>query len=85
MKKWITLLLIMLMVLAGCSAPASPAATTSESAPADAASESAAGEPVTIKWTVWDNATTPYWQAAADAFHAANPNITVELVDISSQ
>lgn len=85
MKKWITLLLIMLMVLAGCSAPASPAATTSESASAGAASESAAGEPVTIKWTVWDNATTPYWQAAADAFHAANPNITVELVDISSQ
>jgi len=85
MKKWIALLLVMLMVLAGCAAPAAPAAgTASESAPADASSE-AAGEPVTIKWTVWDNATTPYWQAAADAFHAANPDITVEIVDISSQ
>lgn len=81
MKKWIALLFVMLMVMAGCVAPA--ATTSSESAAASGVE--AASEPVNLKWTVWDNATTPYWQAAADAFHDANPNITVEIVDISSQ
>jgi multiple sugar transport system substrate-binding protein len=32
----------------------------------------------------WDVATTPYWQAVIDAYEAANPNVTVELVDLAS-
>ena len=42
------------------------------------------GEPITLKMTVWDVATTPYWQAVVDAYEAQNPNVTVELTDIAS-
>jgi multiple sugar transport system substrate-binding protein len=45
---------------------------------------SAQGEKVALKMTVWDNATTPYWQAVVDAYQAKNPNVTVELVDTAS-
>jgi multiple sugar transport system substrate-binding protein len=39
---------------------------------------------INLKMTVWDVATTPYWQAVVDAYEAQNPNVTVELTDISS-
>jgi len=45
---------------------------------------SAQGERITLTMSAWDVATTPYWQAVIDAYEAANPNVTVELVDISS-
>ena len=44
----------------------------------------AQGEPVTLTMSAWDVATTPYWQAVIDAYEAANPNVTVELVDLPS-
>lgn len=43
-----------------------------------------AQESVTLTMAAWDVATTPYWQAVIDAYEAANPNVTVELVDIPS-
>jgi multiple sugar transport system substrate-binding protein len=45
---------------------------------------SAQGESVTLTMAAWDVATTPYWQAVIDAYEAANPNVTVELVDLPS-
>jgi multiple sugar transport system substrate-binding protein len=42
------------------------------------------GEPVTLTMAAWDLSTTPYWQAVIDAYEAQNPNVTVELIDISS-
>ncbi|MBI5960336.1 MAG: sugar ABC transporter substrate-binding protein [Chloroflexi bacterium] len=45
---------------------------------------SAQSESVTLTMSAWDVATTPYWQAVIDAYEAANPNVTVELVDIPS-
>ncbi len=44
----------------------------------------AAQDSVTLRMTVWDLATTPYWQALVDAYQAENPNVTVELIDIAS-
>jgi multiple sugar transport system substrate-binding protein len=41
-------------------------------------------EPTTLTMTAWDVSTTPYWQAVIDAYEAQNPNVTVELLDISS-
>jgi multiple sugar transport system substrate-binding protein len=41
-------------------------------------------EEVKLKMTVWDLNTIPYWQAVVDAYEEANPNVTVELVEISS-
>ena len=43
-----------------------------------------AQESVTLTMAAWDVATTPYWQAVIDAYEAANPNVTVELVDVPS-
>jgi len=36
-------------------------------------------DPVTIKYILWDSAQQPAYQAVADAFHKANPNITIEI------
>ena len=70
------------------TAPADNAQT--DTAPADAAAEPAAdagtdaGGAVTLKWAIWDKDTTPYWQALKDAYEAANPNVTLEMVDLGS-
>jgi multiple sugar transport system substrate-binding protein len=48
--------------------------TTAGSAPG-----ASAGAPVTVSLAGWSLATTPEFKTLADAFHAANPNITVEL------
>ncbi|CAG0937387.1 Lactose-binding protein [Thermoflexales bacterium] len=84
--------LVLSVILSACSptaaptaAPAAPAAANPTSAPAAApTSAPAAAEPITLKMTAWDVAKTPYWQAVIDAFEAQNPNIKVELLDISS-
>lgn len=43
-----------------------------------------AQETITLTMSAWDVATTPYWQAVIDAYEAANPNVTVELIDVPS-
>lgn len=43
-----------------------------------------AQDQVNLRMTIWDQATTPYWQAVVDAYQEANPNVTIELVDIAS-
>lgn len=58
-------------------------AAQTESTPADASAD-AAGEAVTLKWAIWDKDTTPYWNALKDAYEAANPNVTLEMVDLGS-
>ena len=45
---------------------------------------SAQGDAITLKMTAWDIATIPYWQAVIDAYEAQNPNVTVEMTEISS-
>ncbi|GAA5040480.1 multiple sugar transport system substrate-binding protein [Thermocatellispora tengchongensis] len=41
--------------------------------------DGAAGGDVTIDYWLWDDKQQPSYQACADAFHAANPNITVKI------
>lgn len=61
------------LALAGCSSsPDTGTATAPGSAEVPA-------EPVTISLAGWSLATTPEFQTLADAFHAANPNVTVDL------
>jgi len=38
----------------------------------------------TIKWSIWDEKTTPYWAQLADAYMAKNPKVKVELTDLGS-
>lgn len=61
-------------------------ATDSEAADkaqAEAPAE-AAGDPVTLKWAIWDQETTAYWQDIKEAYEAAYPNVTIEMVDLGS-
>ena len=99
-KKLISVLLSATMVaavLAGCgsaAAPAAeaaaPAATEEKAEEAPAAEEEApaadeTAEPVTLKWAIWDQSTTQYWDDLKSAYEAANPNVTIEMVDLGSQ
>jgi multiple sugar transport system substrate-binding protein len=78
MKHSHTLLAVAVLLslaLAACC-PSTPAEPTA--APAEETG------PITITMTAWDVSTTPYWQAVVDAYEAQNPNVNVELLDISS-
>ncbi|MDR2505434.1 MAG: extracellular solute-binding protein [Oscillospiraceae bacterium] len=44
----------------------------------------AAEEPITLKWAMWDYNSTAYYKAIADAYKEANPNVTIEFVDLGS-
>ncbi len=70
---------------AGTSDAGTTDAGTSDAGTADAGTtDEAGGDAVTLTWAVWDEATTPYWSAMADAYMAANPNVTIEMVDLGS-
>ena len=98
-RKLISIMLTAVMmtsVLVGCgakeeaAAPAADAPAATESAPAATeeaapATEEAAAEPVTLTWAIWDEATTQYWGDIKAAYEAANPNVTIEMVDLGSQ
>lgn len=64
------------MLLAGCASSPEP----SPSAPGggDSAAPAPSGD-ITLTMSAWSLATTPEFQLLADGFHAANPNVTVEL------
>jgi len=64
-------------------APAEEMAAEPTEAPAEEMVEEMA-EPITLKMTAWDISATPYWQAVIDAYEAQNPDVKVELIDISS-
>jgi multiple sugar transport system substrate-binding protein len=66
------------------SEPEEPAAEEAAAEPEEPAAEEAADEPITLTMTAWDVATTPYWQAVVDAYEAQNPNVKVELIDVTS-
>lgn len=89
---------MMATLFAGCGSAAAdtPAATTEtestaaetpateEAAEAEDTGEAAAAGPVTLKWAIWDKDITPYWEALKEAYETANPNVTVEMVDLGS-
>jgi len=90
MKKTMGLLVsafLFLAILAGCgndSNGASPAASPSgsQAATQPAGSGETAGEPVTIKWAVFEtnNFTAELWKSIIDAFEKDNPDIKIEKV-----
>lgn len=88
MKKLLALTMAgaMALSLAACGA-SSESTATSDSTATDATStttESTEGEQVTLNWAVWDLESTAYWQAMADGYMAANPNVTIEMTDLGS-
>lgn len=84
MSVLIALLLLLSMVLSACGGAAAPAADApaadAPAADAPAADAPAAsGDVVEISYWLWDSAQLPAYQACADAFMVANPNINVTL------
>ena len=73
------------LVVAGCSGSAatnSPAASSAPGNPTPApATATPAPAPVTLTMAGWTLASTPEFQTLADAFHAANPNVTINVVE----
>lgn len=90
MKKYfsISLLVILMLTLVACgggeTAPAETDSTDAQQEETSAEEVVEDDDPITLKMTAWDIATTPYWQAVVDAYEAQNPNVTVELLEISS-
>ncbi len=97
-RTLLTILVLLSLALAACcpstpepsepgeapaAEPTEAAAEPTEAEPTDAPTEEVA-EPTTLTMTAWDISTTPYWQAVVDAYEAQNPDVHVELLDISS-
>ncbi len=98
-KKVLSVLLaaaMMSTLLAGCGSDAGNSGSSSEQGAASTESSSAANtessaeggsesaEPVTLKWAIWDESTTPYWADLKEAYEAAHDNVTIEMVDLGS-
>ncbi len=58
------------LLAAGCSSSGSPAASVSAGVPTG---------PITLTLAGWSLSTTPEFKTLADGFHAAHPNVTVQL------
>lgn len=72
----------------GCGNAKKPSDTVDKSGGATATdakdSGTDKGTNVTLKWAIWDQSTTPYWQALADAYKKVKPDVTIEMVDLGS-
>jgi raffinose/stachyose/melibiose transport system substrate-binding protein len=72
---------------AATSSTAAPAPTTAAPAASSGSSQAAGGKAVTLTW--WHNASTDpgksAFQKVADDFHAANPNITIQVQPIQNE
>ena len=92
-KKLVSLLMVSTMaatMFAGCgsSEEAAPAeeATAEETteAAAEETTDAAEGEAVTLNWAIWDQESTPYWEALEKAYEEKNPNVDIVLTDLGS-
>ncbi|NLW11646.1 MAG: sugar ABC transporter substrate-binding protein [Clostridiaceae bacterium] len=99
MKKALSLLLALMLILslAACggsdettgTTAATEGNTTEAEAETTAAPESsdeteAEAEPVTLKWALWDLDQTAYYKAIMDAYKTVAPNVTIEPTDLGS-
>jgi multiple sugar transport system substrate-binding protein len=49
----------------------------------EAAAEASVGE-TTLKWALWDIASTTYYEPLIKAYEAKNPNVKIEMLDLGS-
>lgn len=94
MKKLLAIVLALTMVLslAACGGSAPAAETPKADAPAaeapkadaPAAEAPAAAEPVTLTWALWDQESTAYWNALAEAYMASHEGVTLDIIDLGS-
>ncbi len=86
MKKTLSVILSLACVasLAACGASNKEAATTAAPAATQSAGTEASAAPVTLKWAIWDQESTAYWEALATAYESSHQNVTIEMVDLGS-
>ena len=69
------------------AASSAPATTTSAAAPSSAGGQLNGGKDVTLTW--WHNASQDpgmtAWKNAADAFHSAHPNVTINVQPVQNE
>ncbi|NUR60066.1 MAG: extracellular solute-binding protein [Catenulispora sp.] len=70
------------LTLAAAAVAAAPLAACSSGKSSGSAKAGDDNAPVELTVSVWSLASTPEFQALFDAFHQANPNITIKPVDI---
>lgn len=72
------------------SAPEQSSVQPSESTPAQSSesapegNDSAGGGEVTLKWAIWDQETTAYWNDLKEAYESSHQGVTIEMVDLGS-
>jgi multiple sugar transport system substrate-binding protein len=74
-KKMLTLAMAAIMttgMLAGCGSSATSNSSTDSSGN------------VTLKWSIWDEKTTPYWGELAKAYMDKHPNVKIVMTDLGS-
>ena len=83
MKGAVGLSIAAALVLSACGGDAETPDAGDTGAATDGGSDAGneGGEEITLTMSGWSLDTTPEFQLLADAFHAANPNITVELAE----
>lgn len=96
-RKLVSMLLVTAMTagcLVGCGGSSDEAkeTTTTEDTAGETTEEEEVVEEETenadatvLKWAIWDEKTTTYWSAMAEAYEEKNPGIDIELVDLGSQ
>ena len=89
-KKLLSVLLstaMLMAVLTGCGKNDAPTTSTApDTTTTDKTPESNAGsgEAVTLKWAIWDEATTQYWGDIKKAYEDSHQGVTIEMVDLGS-
>lgn len=86
MKKFLCLALAAVMsaaVFSGCQPAGTDSSPQTESSQSQASSSND-GEPVKMKWALWDIDATAYYQPLLDAYKEKHPNVEIEMVDLGS-
>ncbi|MDD3057659.1 MAG: sugar ABC transporter substrate-binding protein [Sphaerochaeta sp.] len=73
MKKVLTIILVLSLVFTAVFANGTK----------EAAAEASVGE-TTLKWALWDIASTTYYEPLIKAYEAKNPNVKIEMLDLGS-
>jgi len=99
MKKFCALMMavsIAAVSVVGCGSTASKESSTDSTATTETTTKEEAAdstttdkaaateEKVTLTWALWDLDATTYYQPLIDAYEAANPNVTIETLDLGS-
>lgn len=89
-RRWLAAGMAALMAagtLAGCGGGGSSSGDTADTTAAEVAqapTEEATGEEVTLRVALWDYSNTQYYKTMFDAFTAEYPNITIEPVEFTA-